>query len=202
MGHRPLFLSNHKRFFRDFSSTTNKGNNSSTNMDNNKYETFLVGVDGTSYGYLALTKAFKFAKKNDKIIGYHIPLDSYQFAYEHLLFQPGIPLSSKQQESYDNKRQEFVDKVTIKSKEINDKYNKNNDINFEMIIGDDSIAVKQDLVDAVDDFKVNTLVLGCKGQTHSLKERIERSVVDILGSVPDYCVHNANCSVIVVKPED
>ena len=57
-------------------------------------------------------------------------------------------------------------------------------------------------MDAVEEFNADTLVLGAKGTTHSLTERLTKSVIDILGSVPDYCVHNAKCSVYVVKPSE
>ena len=75
-------------------------------------------------------------------------------------------------------------------------------VEFRFIVGADSIAIKQDLVDACDEFEADALVLGCKGATHSLHEKITKSVVEILGSVPDYCVHNAKCSVYVVKPKE
>ena len=133
-------------------------------------------------------------------------------------------------------------------------------------IGDDSIAVKQDIVEASEDFECDYLVLGCKGQAHSFREivesltkkmiylfcsvyicfvvsmfvkcyfmlgtvctlnkknetiiihtskhkkknkhthktkKIEKKVVDALGSVPDYCVHHVkHCSVIVMKEQE
>lgn len=70
------------------------------------------------------------------------------------------------------------------------------------MIGSDSIAIKQDLVDACEEFNADALVLGCKGTSHSLTEKLTKTVIDILGSVPDYCVHNAKCSVFVVKPKE
>ena len=81
-------------------------------------------------------------------------------------------------------------------------YFNNGQVNFKFIVGPDSIAIKQDLVDAAEEFNVDTLVLGCKGTTHSIKEKLTKTVIDILGSVPDYCVHNAKCSVYVVKPKE
>lgn len=71
---------------------------------------------------------------------------------------------------------------------------------FEFFVGEDSIAIKQDLVDACEEFEVDMLVLGAKGPSSSMKEKLERTVVDILGSVPDYCVNHAQCSVSVIKP--
>ena len=73
-------------------------------------------------------------------------------------------------------------------------------INFELIIADDSISIKQDLIEACDEFEVDYLVLGAKGKTYSVKEKVEKSIINMLGSVPDYCCHNANCTVLVCHP--
>ena len=74
-------------------------------------------------------------------------------------------------------------------------------VEFRFVVGPDSIAIKQDLVDAVEEFEADALVMGCKGTTLSVKERVTKSVINMLGSVPDFCVHNAKCSVYVVKPK-
>lgn len=87
-------------------------------------QTILVGLDGTRYGYFALQRAFQMSNAGDRIIGLHIPLDSYQFAYEHLVFQPGIPLSASQKKEYGTKREEFVTKVKNETTKMEEKYKK------------------------------------------------------------------------------
>lgn len=72
---------------------------------------------------------------------------------------------------------------------------------LEFVVGEDSVSVKHDLIDAAETFHVDYLVLGSRGAAHSMRESLEKHVVDALGSVPDYCVHNANCSVVIVKPQ-
>merc|ERR1719295_602361 len=84
-------------------------------------KTILAAVDGTKYGYLALEEAFGMSNAGDEIIGYHVPLDSYQFAYEHLVFQSGNSLSQSQRAEYEEKKKKFIDSideevVSIKSK--------------------------------------------------------------------------------------
>ena len=83
-----------------------------------RYKTILAALDGTRYGYVALQEAFEMSNSGDLIIGYHIPLDSYQFAYEHLLFQPGVSLSEGQRKEYESKKKEFIDEIDKKVKEI------------------------------------------------------------------------------------
>ena len=86
-----------------------------------RYKTILSGVDGTDYGYLALEESFTMSNAGDEVVGYHIPLDSYQFAYEHLVFQPGIPLSESQQKEYENQKQKFIADIEKKVDDIKTK---------------------------------------------------------------------------------
>ena len=86
-----------------------------------RFKTILSAIDGTNYGYLALEESFTMSNAGDEIIGYHIPLDSYQFAYEHLVFQPGIPLSEDQQKAYEQQKTEFIKKIEKKVEEIKTK---------------------------------------------------------------------------------
>ena len=44
--------------------------------------------------------------------------------------------------------------------------------------------------------------MGAKGIAHTFKDKIEKTVRDHVGSVPDYCLHHAPCDVIVVKPQE
>merc|ERR1712228_10522 len=167
-----------------------------------RYKTILAAIDGTRYGYLALQEAFEMSNSGDLIIGYNIPLDAYHFAYEHLVFQPGVTISPEQREEYESKKLEFISEINEKVMEIKTNSLKRDVVEFRFIVGPDSIAIKQDLVDAAEEFNADALVMGCKGTTHSLKERLTKTVVHMLGSVPDYCVHNAKCSVYVVKPKE
>eukprot|EP01083_Nonionella_stella_P161036 526997_1 len=89
-----------------------------------RYKTLLSAIDGTNYGYLALEEAFTMSNPGDNIIGYHIPLDSYQFAYEHLVFQPGIPLSETQQKEYETKKAEFIAEIESKVESVKSKSQK------------------------------------------------------------------------------
>ena len=147
-------------------------------MLSHRYKTILAGVDGTKYGYVALEEAFNMSNAGDEIIGYHVPLDSYQFAYEHLVFQTGNSLSQSQRKEYEEKKQKFIDLIDEKVVEIKSQRLKPhvtcigtinlflyiyglvfvNQVEFRFIVGSDSIAIKQDLVDACDEFNADTMV--------------------------------------------
>lgn len=86
-----------------------------------RFKTILSAIDGTNYGYLALEESFTMSNAGDEIIGYHIPLDSYQFAYEHLVFQPGIPLSEDQQKAYEEQKGQFIKQIEKRVEEIKSK---------------------------------------------------------------------------------
>ena len=86
-----------------------------------RFRTILAAIDGTRYGYLALQESFTMSNAGDEIIGYHIPLDSYQFAYEHLVFQPGLPLSEDQQKAYREQKNNFIQGIEKKVEDIKSK---------------------------------------------------------------------------------
>ncbi len=71
-----------------------------------------------------------------------------------------------------------------------------------MKIGDPSPSPKHGLVYACDDLKVGCLVLRCRGTAHSARETIQKGFKDVLGSVPDYCVHHCPCDVLIVRPPE
>lgn len=86
---------------------------------------FLVGIDGTDYGYTALEHAFRLAQENDEIIAYHIPLDAFQFAYEHILFTPGNRVSNEEKNEYSIQRNQFIDTIEKDVMRITQGYNHN-----------------------------------------------------------------------------
>ena len=98
-----------------------------------RFRTILAAIDGTHYGYLALQESFTMSNAGDEIIGYHIPLDSYQFAYEHLVFQPGLPLSEDQQKAYEQQKNKFIDDIETKVEDIKSKSLKK-DVEYKFII--------------------------------------------------------------------
>jgi len=167
-------------------------------FDDKNAATWVVGLDGTKHSFLALNHAFRMARKGDKIYGYFIPVNASQYAYEHEF----LPLNSKQEDKFEKNQSNFIETLKEKSLEIQEARDKNKEINFEVVVGEPSLSVKQDLIDATSELKADYLVLGSKGASHSIREKLEKKVTDILGSVPDFCVHNAKCSVIVVKPHN
>ena len=164
-------IHNFHRFTPNFHYLQCSHSSTTESLDLDKPSTFVVGIDGTSYGYLALEHTFRIANINDNIIGLHIPLDLYQFAYEQLVFSVGVSITQEQRDKFHEKRSQFINQIETKTNEIINKYNKNN-IKFKFVVHDDSVAVKYDLVDAVDELKCDYLVLGSKGHSHSIKEAV------------------------------
>eukprot|EP00993_Chasmostoma_nieuportense_P005133 NODE_5768_length_613_cov_52.532922_g5604_i0.p1 GENE.NODE_5768_length_613_cov_52.532922_g5604_i0~~NODE_5768_length_613_cov_52.532922_g5604_i0.p1 ORF type:complete len:149 (-),score=34.61 NODE_5768_length_613_cov_52.532922_g5604_i0:105-551(-) len=64
-----------------------------------------------------------------------------------------------------------------------------------------SSSPKTCMVKACEEFKVDMLLLGSRGLSHNISEYLNKRLVEGVGSVPDYCVHNAPCDVVVVKPK-
>ena len=73
---------------------------------------------------------------------------------------------------------------------------------FEVKVGEPTPSTKHDLVRSCFDFEADTLVLGCRGLAHTLKDHVQKDIKDMVGSVPDYCVHHAPCDVLIVKPPE
>ena len=147
-------------------------------VDQSKKSTFLVGIDGTSYGYLALEHAFRLARNNDKIIGLHLPIGIYTLRYEQLLFGGEVLIEENTRLDFEKKREAVISTIRDSTNELVnelqiDSKNNNININFEFKVHEDSVAVKHDLCDYVDKIKCEYLVLGSRGHSHSIKEAVK-----------------------------
>ena len=143
-------------------------------IDTNKVRTFLVGVDGTKYGYLALEHAFSLSNPNDKIIGMHIPLDpdygNVEFQ-DPLVYTNVFHLTEKDIKNIKEKKYKLTSKIERKSHELNEMCNKSN-AHFEFIIYDDGKNKRSDLVNAVKQLDPDYLVIGSKGVATSITEQV------------------------------
>ena len=72
------------------------------------------------------------------------------------------------------------------------------DLHFEMHIGEHSYSPKDDLVEECYKTKADVLVVGSKGLSHSLKEKVSDKF-HRAGHVADYALHHAPCDVMVIK---
>ena len=114
-----------------------------------------------------------------------------------------VPPESAQtvsKEIYDAQHEHTVH-IENKCKEIIQKYSPDDtDISFEMHIGEHSFSPQDDLVAECYKTKADVLVVGSKGISHSLKEKVT-DTINRTGAVTDYVVRNAPCDVFVVKVE-
>jgi len=167
-----------------------------------RLKTYLVGVDGSGFGFSALRSTVKSASNGDEIICMYFPPNlEVQLAlktnYNLMMVQP-TTVQTLSKELYDAQHEHTVH-IETKCKEIMQKYTpKDRDIRFEMHVGEHSFSPKDDLVEECYKTKADVLVIGAKGLSHSLKETISDKW-SRAGHVADFCVHHAPCDVMVVK---
>lgn len=114
-----------------------------------------------------------------------------------MMVQP-TTVQTLSKEIYDAQH-EHTTQIENKCKEIIQKHTpKDKDINFEVHVGEHSFSPKDDLVAECYKTKADVLVIGAKGLSHSMKEKLS-DTFNRAGSVADFCVHNAPCDVTVVK---
>eukprot|EP01084_Bolivina_argentea_P133184 235029_1 len=157
-----------------------------------RFKTYLVGVDGSGYGFSALKSTVESAHNGDEIFCMYFPPN-----IELMMVQPPT-ISVISKEIY-NEMHEHTLKIEGKCKEIMQKYvPKDKEVRFEMRIGEHSFSPKQDLIKECYQTKADVLVLGSKGISQSLRQKVSETL-SRAGNVTDFCVHNAPCDVIVVK---
>eukprot|EP00485_Elphidium_margaritaceum_P011974 CAMPEP_0202703504 /NCGR_PEP_ID=MMETSP1385-20130828/16350_1 /ASSEMBLY_ACC=CAM_ASM_000861 /TAXON_ID=933848 /ORGANISM="Elphidium margaritaceum" /LENGTH=152 /DNA_ID=CAMNT_0049361373 /DNA_START=91 /DNA_END=547 /DNA_ORIENTATION=- len=143
-------------------------------------EKYLVGVDGSGYGFSALRNVCSGHVANgDEIIAMYFPPN-----LELMMVQPSTvqPISK---ELYDAQHEHTVH-IETKCKEIVQKYvAKDKDVSFTMHVGEHSFSPRDDLVAECYNTKADVLVVGAKGLTHSLKEKISDTLSGA-GNVADW----------------
>ena len=170
--------------------------------------TYLVAVDGTECSYNALRRAFECSNGADRVIAVHFPASMERLEVELMIFGPnnlGAEMQRLKTRVEKNKR-ETVEQISETAAQIKDEYVAKHKgmegLQFEIKIGDPSPSAKHDIVRACHDFKADSLFLGSRGSAHSFREKVQKTIIEHVGSVPDYCVHNAPCDVMVVKPAE
>ena len=120
-----------------------------------------------------------------------------------------VDLSPQMQTLYgevEKTKQQTIERITETANEIKEDYVQRHEgmegLRFEIKIGDATPSAKHDIVNACYDFKADSLFLGAKGLAHSFRQRVEKSIRDHVGSVPDYALHHAPCDVMIVKPAE
>ena len=174
----------------------------------NIYSTYICGVDGTEWGYNALRRAFECSNGADRIVALYFPASLERLEVELMIFGPNqaTPEIKQLKNEIESKKEETIKNISDTCMDIKNEYclkHKGMDsLIFEIKIGDPTPSAKHDIVRACHDFKADSLFLGAKGLAHSFKDKMEKTIRDHLGSVPDYCVHHAPCDVFVVKPAE
>eukprot|EP01083_Nonionella_stella_P233721 823185_1 len=132
----------------------------------NRLKTYLVGVDGSGYGFSALKSTAENAHNGDEIICMYFPPN-----LELMMVQP-TTIAVVGKEIYDAQR-EHTTKIEEQCKQIMQNYGpKDKDLRFEMHIGDHSFSPKDDLIAECYKTKADALVLGEKGIAHSFREKV------------------------------
>eukprot|EP01083_Nonionella_stella_P312983 1121403_1 len=157
-----------------------------------RLKTYLVGVDGSGFGYSALRATSQEANSGDQIIAMYFPPN-----LELMAIQP-TTIQAISQEIYDAQHAQ-TKLIEAKCKDVVHKFTpKDRDITFEMHVGEHSFSAKDDLVKECYKTKADVLVMGARGLAHSLKEKISDKVFRV-GHTTDWCVAHAPCDVMIVK---
>mmetsp|Transcript_65965 Transcript_65965/g.59243 ORF Transcript_65965/g.59243 Transcript_65965/m.59243 type:complete len:193 (-) Transcript_65965:63-641(-) len=159
-----------------------------------RLKTYLVGVDGSGYGFSALKTVCSGANNGDEVICMYFPPN-----LELMMVQPESAQTISK-EIYDAQHEHTM-QIESKCKEIIQKHTSDDsDITFEMHIGEHSFSPQDDLVEECYKTKADVLVVGSKGISHSMKEKIT-DTINRTGAVTDWVVRHAPCDVLVVKVE-
>ena len=99
-----------------------------------------------------------------------------------------------------NIQSKITDEISNKCEEYKQEYAKDKKIEFNVIIVTDENRAepKNEIIKCCYDVKADLLVVGSKGISHGIKEKV-RELMHRLGSVSDYCSHHAPCDVMIVK---
>ncbi|CAI9096174.1 OLC1v1032259C1 [Oldenlandia corymbosa var. corymbosa] len=159
----------------------------------------MVAIDESECSHDALEWALRNLQEslvNSELIVFTAqPISDYSYLYASSVGNApcssygGIPFAAPELiKNFQEQRQKFAEDLLAKAKEICDKLGISAKTMTE--VGEP----KQTICEAVEKHNVQLLVLGTHG-----KGVLERT---FLGSVSNYCVHNAKCPVLVVRKTD
>ena len=172
---------------------------SNINIVSKRLKSYVVGIDGSNFGFAALKTTLEESIDNDNIYCIHVPENLDMFGRDQRdMYIPQTTDSIRDKMiNIQSKITEEIDNKCIKYKE---QYAKNKNINFEVIIKTDEnrLSVKQEIIQCCYDKKADLLVVGSKGISHGITEKL-KELMHRLGSVSDYCSHHAPCDVMIVK---
>lgn len=170
-----------------------------TNTISKRLKCYVVGVDGSKFGFAALKTALNESIDKDQIHCIHVPEDMEMFGRDQRdMFIPQTMDSIR--EKMVNIQSKITNEIENKCNEYKEEYAKDKKIEFNVIIKADEnrAGPKDEIIQCCYDVKADCLVIGSKGISHGIKEKL-RELMHRLGSVSDYCSHHAPCDVMIVK---
>eukprot|EP01083_Nonionella_stella_P308727 1090565_1 len=160
-----------------------------------RLKTYLVGIDGSSYGYSALKTAAQMTTDQDKLISIHFPPN---IAVQYSLYTMAAG-GMEVQFGAEQEQTKASQNVIQKCHEIVDLWG-HQKTNYDAKLGAVTFSAKQDVVQACYDTNCDVLFLGSRGLSHSYGDKVS-DTLHRAGSTADYCVHHCPCDVMVVKQE-
>mmetsp|Transcript_48197 Transcript_48197/g.77199 ORF Transcript_48197/g.77199 Transcript_48197/m.77199 type:complete len:203 (-) Transcript_48197:348-956(-) len=166
-----------------------------------RYKTYLVGVDGSDYGYAALRSVSRIANKGDKIVSMYIPtsiaviMEKSTSATLYLSDNQLDVMRSDLLEAQQKNNQAIENKCKEIVKDLAPPH-----INTYCKICDEAFSPRDELIKACYETHADVLAVGSKGLSHSVTEKIT-DVMKKVGGLADFAVHHAPCDVLVVKKE-
>eukprot|EP01084_Bolivina_argentea_P082278 148976_1 len=164
-----------------------------------RFKSVVVAIDGSNCGWAALKTTLNECLDNDKIHCIHIPENLEMYGRDQRdMFIP---------QNMDDVRSKMIhvqstitDQIEKKCHKMKTEYTESKTISFDVIINKNELrtAAKHEIIKYCYDVQADLLVVGSKGISHTMKEKISE-FLDRLGSVSDYCSHHAPCDVMIVK---
>eukprot|EP01084_Bolivina_argentea_P116489 206964_1 len=164
-----------------------------------RYKTYLVGVDGSDYGYTALKAAAAHAHKGDRIISVYFPTSIDLIMERNQTFRLSDDQIDTMRVDLLEAQQKNCEEIEAKCDEIIKERALTN-ITAYCKIMEATYTPRARLIKACYDKKADVLVVGSKGLSHSLKEKVTDTVKKV-GGLAHFAVSQCPCDVMIVKSE-
>eukprot|EP00485_Elphidium_margaritaceum_P008665 CAMPEP_0202708076 /NCGR_PEP_ID=MMETSP1385-20130828/20334_1 /ASSEMBLY_ACC=CAM_ASM_000861 /TAXON_ID=933848 /ORGANISM="Elphidium margaritaceum" /LENGTH=198 /DNA_ID=CAMNT_0049366963 /DNA_START=81 /DNA_END=677 /DNA_ORIENTATION=+ len=165
-------------------------------------KTYLVGVDGSEYGYNALRAVSKMADSKDKIISMYFPVSIALVMERYATFHLSDDQIGNMERDLFEARTKMNEDIEAKCKQIVME-NAPAHINAYCKIYEESFKPREELIKSCYETKADVLVVGEKGLAHGVREKLSQTVDKMRrhGGLVDFAVHHAPCDILIIKKE-
>lgn len=149
---------------------------------------YMVGYDGSQYSDVAVRRVLDYMPNNSKFRIVHIP----NVGDKDRTVMPG---QTNEWQIIDKAKKLVENHCTFLNRDL-----EKDGIEMEYIVAQSTSDIKVAMIMAVEEFNADQLFIASRGVPEDFLTAAQQKLKDLLGSIPDYLVHNAPCDVVVVKP--